>query len=105
MSTGAAIPDTVRCEQGAIVNLPLVTLSLLLSDYLDGMLNTFQVSGLSVPSYQTFEENDWVFSWEVEKLVEQSVKVQPPGLDFSGQPVPFPLERTLELVTYQAGTP
>lgn len=81
---GVTTDDTVRCDQGAIVNLPLVYLSLLLSDYLDGVLNTYQDSGLTAPSLQTFVENEWVYSWQVKKLVEQPVKVSAPGSDVSG---------------------
>lgn len=81
---GITTDDSVRCEQGAISNLPLVYLSLLLSDYLDGVLNTYQDSGVTAPSLQTFLDNDWVYSWEVRKLVEQPVKISPPGTDLSG---------------------
>ncbi|MFZ5819317.1 MAG: hypothetical protein ACOYYJ_05390 [Chloroflexota bacterium] len=81
---GVTTDDTVRCEQGAIVNLPLVYLSLLLSDYLDGVLNTYQNSGVTAPSRLTFTENNWVYSWQVKKLVEQPVKVSPPGTELSG---------------------
>lgn len=80
-NTGVTTNDTVRCQDSAVVNLPLIYISLLLSDYLDGVLNTYQESGVTAPSYRTFEENNWVYSWGVEKLVEQPVKVQPPGLE------------------------
>jgi hypothetical protein len=72
--------DTVRCKDGAVINLPLVFISLLLSDYLDGVLNTYQESGITAPSLTTFEENNWQYSWEVEKLVEQPLKVELPDL-------------------------
>jgi hypothetical protein len=182
-NSGVTTPDTARCQDGALLNLPLITQSLLLSDFLDGVLNTYQSAGLSAPNYQTFEENQWAYTWQVEKLIEQPIKVQMPGLesayilqntrlvihsatdglrepvevpagsfsqallvsnelrvpvtignssailtvqylewyqpyvgllkiqteaaslDFSGIPMPFPLERTLELVEYQSGTP
>jgi len=79
-SAGVTTDDTVRCQDRAIVNLPLIYISLLLSDYLDGVLNTYQEAGVTAPSYQSFEENNWSYSWGVEKLVEQPVKVQAPGL-------------------------
>jgi hypothetical protein len=81
---GVTTDDTLRCDQGAISNLPLVYLSLLLSDYLDGVLNTYQESGVTAPSLLTFTENNWVYSWQAKKLVEQPVKVSPPGTDLSG---------------------
>ncbi|MFZ5910314.1 MAG: hypothetical protein ACOYYU_09890 [Chloroflexota bacterium] len=81
---GVTTDDTARCEQGAIVNLPLVYLSLLLSDYLDGVLNTYQESGVTAPSLLMFTENNWNYSWQVKKLVEQPVKVSPPGTELSG---------------------
>jgi hypothetical protein len=85
--SGVTTRDTVRCQDGAIVNLPLVYISLLLSDYLDGVLNTYQESGITSPSYQTFDDNGWSYRWGVVKLVEQPVKVQPPGLQ-SGHILP-----------------
>jgi len=81
---GVTTDDTVRCDQGAISNLPLVHLSLLLSDYLDGVLNTYQESGVTAPSLMTFTENNWNYSWQVKKLTEQPVKVSPPGTELSG---------------------
>jgi hypothetical protein len=76
---GVTTQDTVRCQNGAIIDLPLAFPSLLLSDYLDGLLNTYHEDGITSPSYQTLEENGWTYSWEVEKLVEQPVQVQPEG--------------------------
>jgi len=180
--SGVTTEDTVRCRDKAIINLPLVYVSLLLSDYLDGVLNTYQESGITAPSLSTFEENNWQLTWEVEKLVEQPLKVELPeygsghilrsniitfssettgiresvtvpagtfpqailvktemrapitignsgvifivryrewyepnvgllkiqtdlaGLDYTGMPVPVPLDRTLELVEYTEGT-
>lgn len=81
---GVITDDTVRCDQDAIINLPLVYLSLLLSDYLDGVLNTYQDSGMTAPSLLTFTENNWVYAWQVKKLVEQPVRVSPPGTTWSG---------------------
>ncbi len=81
---GVITDDTVRCDQDAIINLPLVYLSLLLSDYLDGVLNTYQDSGITAPGLFTFTENNWVYSWQVKKLVEQPVRVSPPGAAWSG---------------------
>lgn len=77
---GIATDDTVRCADAAVINLPLVYVSLLLSDYLDGVLNTYQESGITAPSLSIFEDNNWEYSWEVEKLVEQPLKVEVPGL-------------------------
>ena len=108
--SGVTTNDTVRCQDGAVVNLPLIYISLLLSDYLDGVLNTYQDEGLTAPSYQTFEENDWSFSWSVDKLVEQPVSVRVPGLQ-SGHILPNNIIKiqsettnTREAVTVPAGT-
>ena len=109
-SAGVTNDDTVRCQDSAVVNLPLIYISLLLSDYLDGVLNTYQESGVTAPSYQTFEENNWSYSWGVEKLVEQPVRVQAPGLQ-SGQilrdniiKIQSETTGTREAVTVPAGT-
>ena len=77
---GITTDDTVRCADGAVVNLPLVFISLMLSDYVDGVINTYQESGITSPGLETFDANNWQYSWDVEKLVEQPVKVEIPGL-------------------------
>lgn len=108
--TGVTSDDTVRCADGAVINFPMLFMSLLLSDYIDGVVNTYQVSGITAPSLATLEQNNWYFEWEVEKLVEQPVKVEIPGLG-SGHILPSNIIKfnsettgTSESVTVPAGT-
>ena len=108
--TGITTDDTALCAEGAVVNLPMVIMSLMLSDYVDGVINTYQESGITAPSQETFEANKWQYSWEVEKLVEQPVKVELPGLGsghiLRSNIIKFKSETagTRETVTVPAGT-
>ena len=107
---GIATDDTVHCADGAVINLPLVYISLMLSDFVDGVIKTYQEAGITAPSLQTFEENNWQYTWEVEKLVEQPVKVEMPGLGsgiiLRSNIIKFKSETagTRESVTVPAGT-
>jgi hypothetical protein len=107
---GIITDDTVRCADGAVVNLPMVFMSLMLSDYVDGVINTYQESGITAPSQKTFEENNWQYSWGAEKLVEQPIKVGIPELGsghiLRSNIIKFKSETTgmRESVTVPAGT-
>lgn len=104
------IDDSVRCEDGAVINFPMLFMSLMLTDYIDGVVNTYQASGITAPSRATLEQSNWQFGWEVEKLVEQPVKVEIPGLGsghiLRSNIIKFKSETTgvYESVTVPAGT-
>lgn len=72
---GKVIEDNTICDQGALQNFPLIFASMLLSDYMDGVLNTYNVSGVYAPSYETLVENNWLYSWDLVEMLEDEVAV------------------------------
>jgi hypothetical protein len=72
--------DTTICEEGAIINFPLTFISMMLSDYMSGVLNTMRVSGVYAPAYETLFENNRFYSWDLIEMAERGVKINPPGI-------------------------
>ncbi len=72
---GKEIEDNTICDQGALQNFPLIFASMLLSDYMDGVLNTYNVAGVYAPSYETLVENNWSYSWDLAEMLEDEVAV------------------------------
>jgi hypothetical protein len=105
------VKELVVCREGAIDNFPLHVMSMLLSDYLNGVLNTYKESGVYAPSYQDLAGNDWIYLWKSRYLVEEPISIQDPSgggalylrlndpIDVS-----FQTEGVYEPVTVQAGS-
>ncbi len=105
------VRELVVCRAGAIDNFPLHVMSMLLSDYLDGILNTYKESGEYAPAYPALAGNDWIYSWESRYLVEEAVSIKDPvsGAALFLRPndpidVSFQTQGLYEPVTVQAGT-
>lgn len=104
------INELVVCQDGAIDNFPLYVMSMILSDYLDGILNTYKNSGTYVPTYSVFAQNNWMNAWQSQYLVEETVSIiDPVGgsslllLPNSPVDVSFQTEGKYEPVTVPAG--
>ena len=69
------IEDNTLCDRGALQNFPLIFTSMLLSDYMDGVLNTYHVSGVYAPSYETLVANNWSYSWDYAEMLEDEVQI------------------------------
>lgn len=63
LESGVTTEMNVDCDEGAIINFPLVILAFLLGD-VDGEINLDHVDGVFVPNYQTFADKDWDLNWE-----------------------------------------
>ncbi len=105
------VSELVVCRDGAIDNFPLHVMSMLLSDYLDGILNTYKESGLYAPAYPDFLRNEWTYTWQLRYLVEESVAITDPvgGSALFLRPndpidVSFETQGKNESVTVPAGT-
>jgi hypothetical protein len=84
---------------------------MLLSDYLDGVLNTYHDSGTYVPAYSVFAQNNWMYAWQSKYLIEEPVGIINPAggsalslLRSSPIDVSFQTEGKYESVTVPAGT-
>lgn len=70
------IQELVICQDGAIDNFPLYVMSMLFSNYLDGVLNTYQESGQYAPAYPVFAQNNWMYTWQSRYLVEEYLGIK-----------------------------
>jgi hypothetical protein len=105
------INELVVCQEGAIDNFPLYVMSMVLSDYLDGILNTYKDSGKYAPSYAYLAQGNWFGAWQSGYLVEEKVSIVDPAggsslllLPNSPIDVWFQAEGKYEPVTVPAGT-
>jgi hypothetical protein len=73
------IRELVVCQEGAIDNFPLHVMSMLLADYLDGVLNTYKQSGQYAPAYSVFDQNNWMVAWQSRYLVEEGAGIKDPA--------------------------
>jgi hypothetical protein len=69
------VTELVVCQDGAIDNFPLYILSMLLTDYTDGYLNTYKGSGQYVPAHSVFASNNWKYEWQSRYLVERAITI------------------------------
>jgi len=77
--TGQTVRDVIFCTQGNIENFPVIITSMLLADYVKGVLNTYHTTGVYAPSYPTLAQNGWKYAWETEYLSEEIIYVKVPG--------------------------
>jgi hypothetical protein len=71
-STGKVTSDLVTClEGGAIEDFPLVFISMLMGDYIDGVLNTYYESGIYSPTTLEYSANNGNLDWEATYLTEE----------------------------------
>lgn len=69
------VEDTTGCEQGVIGNFLFIFISMLLSDYLSGVLETYHVSGVYIPANGALVDNNRLYSWDLVEMLEEEVKL------------------------------
>jgi hypothetical protein len=76
MATGVITQTIAECDGTAIKNFPSMTMSLILSGYLDGEINLEYVSGLFSPSNQDFLAKAWALTWEGDYIARGDIEVE-----------------------------
>ena len=114
MDSGVTTQSDVHCENGAILNFPMITLDLIFGDYIDGGLQTERSSGLFMPSEITFIDNDWQTSWDGEYIIKGNIVIDDEGdnlkIMLSDSPlkmhwtVPKEGQSVYDSITVKAGT-
>jgi len=110
MATGIVTQSTIDCEEGAIKQFPLVTMSTLFGDIMNGSLKMDYVSGLIAPSEATFVANNWDMGWESQYIMNGNITVEDEGdtlnivIDDSPVTMKWQTAGTGETVTVAAGT-
>jgi hypothetical protein len=77
------LKELVVCRDGAIDNFPLYFMSMLLSDYLDGIINTYKKNGQYAPAYSEFAQSNWILDWQPRYMSEEQITISNPAGDGS----------------------
>ncbi len=110
MATGIVTQSTIDCEEGAIKQFPLVTMSTLFGDIMNGSLKMEYIAGLIAPSEATFVANNWDMGWESQYIMNGNITVEDEGdtlnilIDDSPVTMKWQTAGTGETVTVAAGT-
>lgn len=84
MVTGVTTETKVVCEEGAILNFPLLMLDFLLGE-VDGSLEVERVDGLFSPAYQTFSSQNWDYAWTGEYTATGLIEIEDEGDHITGK--------------------
>ena len=113
LDTGITTETTVDCDEGAILNFPLIMLSFMVGDA-DGAFQVEYVDGVFVPSSQTLEDQNWELTWTGEYIVSGAIEVEADGEYITGRlqdspmtmewQVPVEGQDILEAIEVQAGS-
>ena len=114
LETGVTSQTQIECDNTTIVNFPLISMGLLMGDYLDGDIEITHVSGIFMPNEATFTESDWTTNWQGEYSAKGSMYINYEGdeamVTLDDSPirmewsVPEEGQPTTETITVQAGT-
>ncbi|MBI9048848.1 MAG: hypothetical protein JEZ00_05500 [Anaerolineaceae bacterium] len=114
MDSGLITQTKIDCEDTAIMNFPLLTLNLLMGDYVDGSIEIERSSGLFMPNEAAFTNSNWATDWSGEYTAKGEIFVSYEDDDLKilldDSPVrlhwavPEEGQTTYETITVKAGT-
>jgi hypothetical protein len=112
LDTGVTTEVIVDCQDGTIVNFPILLLGFLFGD-VDGEMNLEHKSGVFMPNYETFAANNWDHTWTSQYTAFGEVDAVVDGDQVTGKLEQSPLdmewnalgagEAIFEGVTVEAG--
>lgn len=76
VSSGVITQTTVECDNGSIMNFPMLTMSLIFGDQASGAAEVEYKQGVFVPSEIELAENDWVDSWSGDYILKANFVAQ-----------------------------
>ncbi len=113
LESGVTSEATVECQDGAILNFPIVMLAFLFGD-VDGELEVTHEDGVFVPNYQTFSQNHWDLTWTSDYVTSGEIQAEIEGEMVTGRLEDSPLRMTwntlgsgntiFESITVKAGS-
>lgn len=112
LDSGVTTEATVECQDGAILNFPVMLLGFLFGD-VDGELDVEHVDGEYAPSYSTLDSHNWDHSWTGEYLASGVIDAVVDGDQITGKLSESPVdmewntlgegEAIFEAITIKAG--
>jgi hypothetical protein len=105
------IHEQVICQDGAIVNFPLIVMNMLLSGYLDKYIDTTHLMSVDyLPNYASLAQDKWVLKWDPDYLTENAARLKDSSggfglyiLNNTNVKIKFDLDGSRELVSVPAG--
>lgn len=91
LDTGVTTEITVDCEDGAIINYPILLLGFLFGD-VDGELTLQNKEGVFMPDYETFAANNWDYNWISKYTASGIVEAEVDGEHVTGKLEDSPLD-------------
>ncbi|MFH1633824.1 MAG: hypothetical protein ABIG63_07405 [Chloroflexota bacterium] len=83
LDTGITTETKVDCDEGAILNFPIIMLGFLVGDA-DGAFQVEYMDGVFVPSYQTLEDQNWELIWTGEYIASGTIEAEADGDHITG---------------------
>jgi len=112
LDSGVTTELTVECQDGAILNFPVMLLGFLFGD-VDGELVVEHVDGVYAPSYDTLDSHNWDYTWTGEYLASGVIDAVIDGDQITGTLAESPVdmewntlgegEAIFEAITVKAG--
>jgi len=100
LETGVTTQAVVECQDGAIINYPIMLLGLIFGD-VGGEMTIEHVDGIFTPNYETMLNNNWDHSWTGKYLASGVINAEYEGDMITGRLEDSPLE--IEWNTLGAG--
>jgi hypothetical protein len=114
LDTGATARSYVQCDQGIILNFPLLSGQKAIGNMVNGTVNVDYVGGVLAPNEAAFVSSNWALSWIIQYRVYGNGMIQFRGKDFHFDVAPSNIQMTcqtlgagnvsFETVTVAAGT-
>ena len=92
--TGITSRISVMCDNGSLLDFPVVLFGLVTGEEAIGNVQVTYVSGVFVPNYITFVIQDWDASWDGSYLTNGTVVVNDAGTTYTGTLENSPLQLT-----------
>ena len=90
LDTGITTETTVDCDEGAILNFPIIMLDFLIGNA-DGTFQVEYVDGVFVPSSQILEDQNWELTWTGEYIASGTIEAEVDGDHIIGRLQDSPL--------------
>jgi len=112
LETGVTTEATVECQDGAILNFPVVLLGFIFGD-VDGGMTVDHIDGVFAPNYETMTSANWDLTWTGEYIASGVIEAEIEGDIVTGRLEESPLdmewntigagEAIFEAITVRAG--
>ncbi len=112
LESGITTEATVECQNGAILNFPVMLLGFIFGD-VDGEMTLEHIGGVFVPDYETMASHNWDHTWSGEYIASGVIDAEIEGDLITGRLEESPLdiewntlgagEAIFEAITVRAG--